>query len=306
LNANESSAHIDDYINQFRCFWDSVKIDHVSIAWSNLEFLQSAFEDIGLKTDYGGVHSNGVTHMSILGFKDGSYVELISVQKPGEPSPSWGKQVANNGGPCAWAIEEDNLAEETERIRKLGIKTIGPVDYFRRRPDGVLVEWQLTFIGDDEPGATLPFLIKDKTPRDYRVKPSSSVSTSNLSGVSKVILGVRDLESTVRLFQKTYGWEEPLRAEATEGIFQGAKLADFQDSPAVIASPDASSNKWLSQRLEQFGDSPCSFLIGTESFSKTCSQYALTNPSSWPGSAVGVAWFPPSKLGDIRLGVIGS
>ena len=50
----------------------AMKIDHVSIAWSNLTFLQDAFESVGLKTDYGGVHSSGATHMSLLAFKDGS------------------------------------------------------------------------------------------------------------------------------------------------------------------------------------------------------------------------------------------
>lgn len=282
-----------------------MKIDHVSIAWSDLGFLQIAFENVGLKTDYGGVHSNGITHMSILGFKDGSYIELISVQKHGQPSPSWEKQVAKNGGPCAWAIQEEDLVGETNRIRKLGIKTIGPDDYFRRRPDGVLVEWQLTFIGSDEPGATLPFLIKDKTPREYRVKPSSSVSASSLIGVSKVILGVRDFENTLSLFQRVYGWKDPLIGESAGGIFQGAHLADFQATPVVIATPEGNSNQWLANRLEQFGDSPCSFLIGTESLSQSKRQYALSQEKRWVDPKQNVAWFPPTKLGDIELGVIG-
>ena len=150
----------------------------MSIAWSDLTFLQEAFESVGLKTDYGGVHSSGATHMSLLAFKDGSYIELISVVKPGCPSPSWGRQISENGGPCAWAVQAGDLASEVQRIKSLGVSTIGPDDYYRERPDGVLVEWRLAFIGDGEPGATLPFLIKDKTPRDYRVKPSPSVATS--------------------------------------------------------------------------------------------------------------------------------
>ena len=157
----------------------ATKIDHVSIAWSNLTFLQDAFESVGLKTDYGGVHSSGATHMSLLAFNDGSYIELISVVKPGSPSPSWGRQIAENGGPCAWAVRVDDLASEVQRIKSLGIPTIGPDDYYRERPDGVLVEWESAFIGDAGPGATLPFLIKDKTPREYRVKPSPSVSSSD-------------------------------------------------------------------------------------------------------------------------------
>jgi hypothetical protein len=276
-----------------------MKIDHVSIAWSDLTFLQEAFESVGLKTDYGGVHSSGATHMSLLAFKDGSYIELISVVKPGTPSPSWGRQISGNGGPCAWAVQADDPASEVRRIKSLGVSTIGPDDYYRERPDGVLVEWQLAFIGDGEPGATLPFLIKDKTPREYRVKPSSSVATSELSGVMKVILGVRDLEREVKLFQKVYGWNEPIRNNDLAGEFRGLVLADFEDAPVVIASP-MKGDTWLSKRLGQFGDSPCAFLIGTSSVSRTRERYDLKEEHPWiQGSA---AWIPSSKLGGIRLG----
>jgi hypothetical protein len=281
-----------------------LKIDHVSIAWSDLEFLQNAFERVGFKTDYGGVHSNGITHMSILGFNDGSYFELISVVEHGRPSPSWGKHVAENGGPCAWAIQVADLASEAERIRKLGIHTVGPSDYNRKRPDGVLVEWQLAFIGNEEPGATLPFLIKDKTPRSYRVKPSQSVSSGDLVGITHVVLCVRDLDDVIALFQKVYGWKEPARSVQLSGIFKGAELATFENSPVVIASPKRAEGSWLSKRLEQFGDSPCSFLITASSLSQAQERYSLTEPQEWIEAGKSVAWIPSSKLGGINLGFI--
>jgi hypothetical protein len=282
-----------------------MKIDHVSIAWSDLAFLQTAFEKVSLKTDYGGVHSNGITHMSILGFNDGSYIELISVLKPGTRSSSWEMQIAENGGPCAWAVEVNDLTAEVERIKRLGIQTVGPDDYNRRRPDGVLVEWQLAFIGDDEPGATLPFLIKDKTPREYRVKPSVSVSSTDLIGVTHVILSVKDLDETVKLFRKVYGWKEQLRNNEIEGVFDGADLAAFEGSPVVLASPGDNNNSWLAKRLEQFGPSPCSFLIGTKSLSESRSRYRLTNKQAWIGGSKNVAWIPSAELGGINLGFLG-
>ncbi len=125
----------------------------------------------------------------------------------------------------------------------------------------MLVEWQLAFIGNEEPGATLPFLIKDKTPRSYRVKPSQSVSSGDLVGITHVVLCVRDLDDVIALFQKVYGWKEPARSVQLSGIFKGAELATFENSPVVIASPKRAEGSWLSKRLEQFGDSPCSFLI---------------------------------------------
>ena len=280
-----------------------MKVDHVSIAWSDLGFLQQAFESVGLKTEYGGVHSNGITHMSILGFSDGSYIELISVVKPDQPSPSWGKQVSGNGGPCAWAVELEDLAGEVARIKKLGIKTLGPSDYFRKRPDGVLVEWQLAFVGDEEPGAILPFLIEDRTPRSYRVTPSESVASADLVGVTRVILGVKDLERVVRLFRKVYGWSAPAMSDRLGGIFENIELAEFEGSPVVVASPNAKES-WLSKRLEQFGDCPCSFLIGTSSLREATKRYGLTRPQEWIASNEKVAWIPSSMLGGINLGFV--
>src|SRR5262249_30450051 len=64
-----------------------------------------AFAEVGLKTDYGGPPANGVIHMALLGFEDGSYLELIAPQKPGAVEGSdWAKFMAANAGACAWAV----------------------------------------------------------------------------------------------------------------------------------------------------------------------------------------------------------
>ncbi|PSQ09805.1 hypothetical protein BRC93_12015 [Halobacteriales archaeon QS_5_70_15] len=62
-------------------------VDHAVVAGSDLDALGTAFADVGLETEYGGEHSNGVTHNRTLGFADGSYLELISTIEPG-PRPS--------------------------------------------------------------------------------------------------------------------------------------------------------------------------------------------------------------------------
>jgi Glyoxalase-like domain len=282
-----------------------VKIDHVSIAGSDLGKMQTNFENFGMKTEYGGPHSDATTHMSLLGFDDGSYIELISTYKPGS-EPLWGKHIHRDGGPCAWAVSVDDMRSEVNRIKKLGIKVIGPDSYSRRRPDGVLIEWELAFVGDKPPGATLPFLIKDKTPRDYRVKPSPSVSQKNmprgtspgrLIGLAKVVLGVSDLESGIRLFQTVYGWKEP---EESDECLQGAIVADFEGTPVALASSRGDS--WLKERLTKFGDSPCAFLIGTTNIQATERTYGLNKKRRWFEQSV--AWIPKEKLGGSLLGFL--
>ena len=235
-----------------------MKIDHVSIGGSDLGVLQNLFASSGMATEYGGPHSSGHTHMSLLGFRDGSYVELISTVKPEIVSSSWRRQIEKDGGPCAWCVEQANIAQEVEKAKRLGIPATGPIDYTRKRPDGVLVEWELGFLGDGEAGSTLPFIIKDKTPRDFRVRPSASVSGAGapLRGVGSVVLAVQDLGAATALFRKLYGWYEP---KTNVEILEGATLARFDDTPVTLAAP--SGQGWFSERLGAFGPSPFAFLL---------------------------------------------
>jgi catechol 2,3-dioxygenase-like lactoylglutathione lyase family enzyme len=282
-----------------------MKIDHVTIAGSNLSRLQAAFSGLGLATDYGGPHSNGVTHMALLGFDDGSYIELISTLEPGRRDTNfWGEHIAADGGPCAWAVYVEDVAAEVARAANLGVKVSGPHAMHRRRPDGQLVEWELAFLGDQGAGATLPFIIKDSTPRDVRVRPSASVAgrpgqPALLSGVHKVILGVKDLPTTAALFRRLYGWPEPRRQEMPQ---LGATLADFAGTPVTLAAPLASPS-WLAERLARFDESPCAFLIGAANVEAARRRFALSEPLDWFGRRA--AWFDPAPLNGTRLGIIG-
>jgi hypothetical protein len=90
----------------------SLRVDHVTIAGPHLTPLEHAFAGIGLKPTYGGLHSNGITHMAMLSLGDGSYIELISTLEAGQTSPLWRAHIAGDGGPCAWAVEADDVAAE--------------------------------------------------------------------------------------------------------------------------------------------------------------------------------------------------
>src|SRR5437667_9181970 len=114
-----------------------LKIDHFTIAGRDLAQLDQLFSNLGMTTDYGGLHSNGITHMSLLGFDDGSYIELISTLETGKKSPLWNGHISNNGGPCAWAVEVDDIHAEAARIASLGLPVKGPLYYNRKRPDGL-------------------------------------------------------------------------------------------------------------------------------------------------------------------------
>ena len=276
-----------------------MKIDHVSVGGRDLKRLEEPFKQAGMETVYGGPHSGGETHMSLLGFSDGSYIELISTIKEGERASLWNRQIAGDGGPCAWAIEVEDIAREVSKARELGIPASGPVDYSRKRPDGVSVEWELGFLGGGEPGAVLPFLIRDKTPRENRVRPSPSVSGGPLRGVSAVVIGVKWPDDHVRSLRGMYGWHEP---EVDRGLWEGVELASFGDAPAVLASPTGPG--WLSDRLERFGDCPCAFLIEATDLKAAAELYPVEGPRHWFGGET-LRWVAPLKRAGMMIGLVG-
>ncbi len=283
-----------------------MKIDHVTIAGSSLARMEEAFANLGLAVDYGGAHSNGITHMSLLGFEDGSYIELISTIESGrkEDHAFWGKHIREDGGPCAWAVYVEDVAAEATRVAGLGITVKGPHYYNRQRPDGKLVEWDLAFLGDKGAGATLPFIIKDITPRRLRVRPSAGVAGQAgrpplLTGVDTVMLGVKNLDAAIALFQKVYGWSSP---QVKDDAVFGATLADFGESPLTLAAPLA-GHGWLEDRLTRLDESPCAYLIGTVDFETACRQFDVSRPVAWFGRRA--AWFEPDTLNGIRLGIVG-
>lgn len=276
----------------------TLTIDHVTIAGPALAPMEQAFAGVGLPTDYGGPHSNGITHMALLGFADGSYIELISSLEP-EPKQTifWTEQIAGNGGPCAWAVQSEDVAAEAVRLKALGITVKGPEYMHRRRPDGRVVEWDLAFLGDEAAGATLPFMIKDITPREWRVQPSAGVA-GRLTGVAQVILGVEHLADVIDLFRRAYGWSVP-QLQHDPGF--PARLAHFAGTPVTLAAPLAKDD-WLAQRLGRFGPSPCAFLLGTANFEAAKREFSLISATEWFGRSL--AWFDPARLDGVKLGVI--
>jgi catechol 2,3-dioxygenase-like lactoylglutathione lyase family enzyme len=275
-----------------------MKIDHVTIAGPDLRVMQRAFTRLGLPPEYGGPHSNGVTHMALLGFEDGSYVELISTLQPGQHAPWWAEAIAGNAGPCAWAVASTDIQSESARVASAGIQVDGPHAMNRQSPDGRRVEWELAYLGDHQPGATLPFLIEDRTPRDWRVRPTPGLHTKGLTGLSAVVLAVRSLESATDLFRRAFQWPTPLTE--TDSGFGGA-LAHFPGTPVILAAPQGEG--WLAARLEKFGEAPCAFLLKTPNLTAAVSTFGLIQPTTWFGRRL--AWFDPQIIDGTRLACSG-
>lgn len=279
-----------------------LRLDHVTVCGSDLEAMRAGFRDAGLSTAYGGQHANGVTHMDLLGFEDGSYLELIAPMAAVSEAPGmmsgWTRLLEGNAGAGAWAVHSTDVHAEARRLRESGIEVRGPERGGRKRPDGLALEWETAIVGPGAAGAVLPFVIEDKTPRGLRVPEASSSLGDLISGVAVVVLGVRDLETPIALFRRAFNLEEP-RLEAREDL--GMTIAFFPGTPVMLARASRDRCR-LTDRIGGFGECPAAFLLGTRDLEAATDRYRLGNPDVWFG--VKLAWFDESRLRGAKLGVI--
>jgi len=272
-----------------------LRVDHVTVAGRNVRVLMEALHSVGIPSEYGGPHANRATEMSLTSFPDGSYLELIAIQRHADPAAlaahEWHVALETDGGPCAWAVRPKDLSAEVQRLRAASIPVTDAKRNARLRPDRVRLDWETARVGSGN-GTFFPFLIHDFTARDDRAYPSGKPTTEAFMGISKVVIGVKDLDAAVAQFQRAYGLPAP---ERQTDVDFGAALAWFRGTPVVLATPLASGS-WLDLRLRRFGDSPCAFLLARGKKSAL----SIKRGSNWFGKQV--IWFDPSQLG-FHLGV---
>lgn len=272
----------------------ALTVDHVPVAWSTLDEVTAEFERLGLAPEYGGVHDNGLTHMSVLGFDDHSYVELIAEREQGDHG-FWPSHVRADAGPAAWCIRVPDVVSECRRVLAAGYPVRGPLYGSRERDDGTLVEWDRAEFGTPDQRLLLPFAIEDRTPLADRVSPSPSVAGGPLIGLGQVVLAARDLDAAVGTFRDLYRFPQPVRAS----VPAFGRVASFPGEPVAVATPE--TDGWLADRLDQFRPCPCAVLLATDDLATAREAYPLDEPRSWPDGRLAI--FEGDLLGR-RLGVL--
>lgn len=275
---------------------DGLRLDHVLYAGRDLDRLESAFESIGLPAEYGGVHGNRVTHNAVVGFDDRSYAELLALYDAESESPRRDAYLRSNAGPCGWALETDDAGRAADRFRERGVAVEGPVSLGRERPDGTRTEWNLAYLGTGEPGAVLPFLIEDVTPRSTRIEPTAGVADTELVGVDRVVVGVDDSAAAVSTFRRAFALPEPVR-ERSDAL--DAAVASFPGTPLSIATAESGR---LAARTRRFGDLVCAFLVGTTDFDASVERCGVVATETWDDRRVG--WVPAVDDVGGRVGIV--
>ena len=271
------------------------RIDHVTVAGSDLKAMQAKLLAVGIPTIYGGPHSNRATEMALASFPDGSYLEVMGIQPAADPAAvaahAWAKALREDAGPCAWAIREKDLAAEVKRLKAAGVPVSPPVAGGRTRPDGVRLEWQTSDVGSATRGAFFPFLIEDKTPRTQRAFPLGKPTSKEFRGVTRIVIAVRNLDDAIERYRQAYGAPPPIKQADAEF---GGYLALIGNLPVVLAQP-LNAESWLARRIEHFGEGPCAFVLRAENPKK----FTAASKTRWFGAEI--SWFDPDTLGW-RLG----
>lgn len=140
-------------------------IDHLVYAGNSLSGASAGITDLfGAAPVPGGSHVGKGTHNELLSLGGATYLEVIGPD-PSQPAPDaprpFGIDALTEAALVAWCVRPQRpLGEIIAEARSAGIE-LGDVSAMsRRRPDGVLLAWELTLPQLDGPfGCALPFMI---------------------------------------------------------------------------------------------------------------------------------------------------
>jgi glyoxalase-like protein len=163
-------------------------LDHVVLVVLDLAAAVADHRARGFTVTPGGEHAGGLTHNALVGFQDGSYLELIAFHDLAAASGkhSWAPVAERGGGWADFALASDDLLQDVAALSALVVRP--PEDGGRTRPDGVAIAWRVVRLHKP-----LPFLIQDLTTRELRVPGGGAAKHANGTiGVAGIILGATD------------------------------------------------------------------------------------------------------------------
>ena len=225
------------------------QIDHLVVLFPELEEAVGLAERAGFTVVRGGEHPTG-THNALVGFADGSYLELIAFREA-NPHHRWYRFVEPGGGIVDVCLLVDDIAAEVHRLAERGL-VYQISEGSRRRPDGVTIAWKNATPSDELTGI-LPFLIEDVTPRSERVPHGPLAEHPNgTRGIAELVIAVEDLAGAAALWQALTGNDGSEEVDPVLGI----PARCFVVGPHRVRLAAAGTHPVLSERLARLGPGP--------------------------------------------------
>ena len=111
--------------------------------------------------------------------------------------------------------------------------------------------------------------------------------TRDFRGVQYVVIAVKNLDDAIKLYHAAYGSPPPIKQVDKDW---GAELALLGGVPVILAQP-INNNSWPNERLAQFGEGPCAFILDAAAPSR----YRAAAQSRWFGASI--SWFDTGTFG---------
>ena len=166
-------------------------IDHIVIAVHNLDAAIETYGGLGFTVVEGGRHPYG-SHNALIGFADGSYIELLAFYEDSPAHPWWDLLHQRGGGLIDFCMATDDIRADLAAFRAKGVDAGDLTDGGRRRPDGYEVRWINNKVGGDFQGV-MPFIIEDVTPREERL-PKATAHANGVTGIHCLSLATAKIE----------------------------------------------------------------------------------------------------------------
>ena len=163
-------------------------LDHIVLVVLDLDEAVRDHRGRGFIVQPGGEHVGGLSHNALVGFADGSYLEIFAFHDIAKAhgKHTWSPVAERGGGWADFALRSDDVVSDAAKAGELLAR---PAERGgRTRPDGVRLAWRNARLVPP-----LPFLIEDLTPRPLRVPSGDATRHPNgVAGVANVVLGARD------------------------------------------------------------------------------------------------------------------
>ena len=165
-------------------------IDHLVIVAHSLERAVETYRGLGFTVIEGGRHAYG-SYNALIGFADGSYIELLGFYEEAPEHPWWDLLHARGGGLIDFCMASDDIQADRQALLQAGVSSSDLYEGGRERPDGYVVRWINNKVEGEFQGR-IPFIIEDVTPREERL-PAERAHANGVIGIDCLTLAVVDL-----------------------------------------------------------------------------------------------------------------
>jgi hypothetical protein len=174
---------------------DVCEVDHFVLAAPDLQQACDEFEaTTGVRPTFGGAHAGRGTHNALIGFENGSYLEIIAPD-PAQRPTSMSQPMAQLTQPTLmhWAVRCSGTAALAKRLRDLGWSPTDVQRMSRTPPNAAKLEWELFGLKDHRYGGLAPFFI------DWFDCPHPAVTSPSVGPLISVRLAFADAAPLQRL-----------------------------------------------------------------------------------------------------------